>query len=95
MEIEDAIHTAILTLKEVIAFSFAFVVLGSALLVSISRDTQTHYSMWDRLGRLILFLFQGFEGELTEENMELGVATEEGFRILTQQEVKEYILEVE
>ena len=42
-----------------------------------------------------LQLFQGFEGELTEENMELGIATQDGFRILSEKEVKEYITIVE
>ncbi|KAA8498323.1 Proteasome subunit alpha type-2-A [Porphyridium purpureum] len=54
MELEDAIHTAILTLKE------------------------------------------GFEGQITELNIELGVLGESGkFRTLTAAEVKDYLLEIE
>jgi len=49
LELEDAIHTAILTLKE------------------------------------------SFEGQMTEENIELGVCTKEGFRKLTPPEVKDYL----
>jgi len=54
IEMEDAIHTAILTLKE------------------------------------------GFEGQMTEKNIELGIVGEDrSFRVLSQQEVKDYIGEVE
>lgn len=49
LELEDAIHTAILTLKE------------------------------------------SFEGQMTEDNIELGVCTKEGFRKLTPAEVKDYL----
>merc|ERR1719224_43165 len=54
VEIEDAIHTAILTLKE------------------------------------------GFEGAITENNIEIGVVGEDRkFRVLTPAEVKDYLSEVE
>jgi len=54
IELEDAIHTAILTLKE------------------------------------------GFEGEMTENNIELGIIGEDKkFRVLTPSQVKDYITEVE
>ncbi len=49
LELEDAIHTAILTLKE------------------------------------------SFEGQMTEENIEIGVCNKEGFRKLTPSEVKDYL----
>lgn len=49
MEIEDAIHTAMLTLKE------------------------------------------GFEGQMTENNIELGIADDKGFRKLSPSEVKDYL----
>jgi len=49
IELEDAIHTAILTLKE------------------------------------------GFEGQMTEQNIELGVCNKEGFRKLTPSEIKDYL----
>lgn len=49
IELEDAIHTAILTLKE------------------------------------------SFEGQMTEENIEIGVCNKEGFRKLTPSEVKDYL----
>jgi 20S proteasome subunit alpha 2 len=49
MEIEDAIHTALLTLKE------------------------------------------GFEGQMTENNIELGIADKDGFRKLSPADVKDYL----
>lgn len=49
IELEDAIHTAILTLKE------------------------------------------SFEGQMTEENIEIGICTQQGFRKLTTSEVKDYL----
>ena len=55
MEVEDAIHTALFTLKK------------------------------------------GFEGEMTEKNVELGVidAKTKTFRVLTQAELKDYLNEIE
>ena len=54
MELEDAIHTALLTLKE------------------------------------------GFEGELTGRNVEIGVVGEDAvFRVLTVEQVEDYLREVE
>ena len=49
LELEDAVHTAILTLKE------------------------------------------GFEGQMTEDNIEIGISTTAGFRKLTRSEVKDYL----
>lgn len=54
IELEDAIHTAILTLKE------------------------------------------GFDGEVTEKNIEIAIATsDKKFRLLSESEVKDYLEEVE
>jgi len=52
LELEDAVHTAILTLKE------------------------------------------SFEGQMTEDNIELGVCNEQGFRRLTPSEVKDYLASI-
>ncbi len=49
LELEDAIHTAILTLKE------------------------------------------GFEGQMTEENVQIGICDTDGFRRFTKEEVKDYL----
>ena len=54
LELEDAIHTALLTLKE------------------------------------------GFEGEMTEGNVEIGVVAQDGiFKVLTDAEVRDYLDEAE
>merc|ERR1712020_260842 len=52
LELEDAVHTAILTLKE------------------------------------------GFEGQMTEDNIEIGICNDAGFRRLTPQEVKDYLANI-
>ena len=53
LELEDAVHTAILTLKE------------------------------------------GFEGQMTEDNIEIGICNDAGFRRLTPQEVKDYLANIQ
>lgn len=52
IELEDAIHTAVLTLKE------------------------------------------GFEGQMTEDNMEIGICNDQGFRKMTPVEIKEYLASI-
>lgn len=52
LELEDAVHTAILTLKE------------------------------------------GFEGQMTADNIEIGVCDEKGFKVLTPEEIKDYLANV-
>ena len=53
LELEDAVHTAILTLKE------------------------------------------GFEGQMTEDNIEIGICNEAGFRRLSPQDVKDYLANIQ
>ncbi|EEC15486.1 proteasome subunit alpha type, putative, partial [Ixodes scapularis] len=52
LELEDAVHTAILTLKE------------------------------------------GFEGQMTADNIEIGLCNEQGFRRLAPAEVKDYLANI-
>jgi 20S proteasome subunit alpha 2 len=52
LELEDAVHTAILTLKE------------------------------------------GFEGQMTEDNVEIGICDASGFRRFTPEEVKDYLTNI-
>lgn len=52
LELEDAVHTAILTLKE------------------------------------------SFEGQMTEDNIEIGICDETGFRRLSPSEIKDYLASV-
>lgn len=52
--------------------------------------------MEDAIHTAILTLKEGFEGQMTEKNIELGIVGEDRkFRVLSQQEVKDYIGEVE
>lgn len=53
LELEDAVHTAILTLKE------------------------------------------SFEGQMTEDNIEIGICNRDGFRRLSPSEVKDYLASVQ
>ena len=53
LELEDAVHTAILTLKE------------------------------------------GCEGQMTEDNIEIGICNEAGFRRLSPQDVKDYLANIQ
>lgn len=81
LELEDAIHTAILTLK-VVFFNVFFTVLK-------------HY-IWSKCICISLhlhsFVFQeSFEGQMTEENIEVGICNEAGFKRLTPAEVKDYL----
>lgn len=50
----------------------------------------------DAINTAILTLKEGFEGAITEENIEIAVVgADEKFRVLSQQEVKDYVKEVE
>ncbi len=80
IEIEDAIHTAILTLKvrhssvPVAAFMFC-----AHCPEPVSANEQ-----------------EGFEGQMTEHNIELAVVGEDRkLKILTPAEIKDYLAEVE
>lgn len=45
----------------------------------------------DAIHTAVLTLKEGFEGELTPTNVELGVVTRDGFRVLSADEVKDYL----
>jgi len=53
----------------------------------------------DAIHTAILTLKEGFEGEMTEKNIELGVVQEvdgkKVFRVLTPEEVKDYLNELQ
>jgi len=42
----------------------------------------------------LLSLQESFEGQMTEDNIELGVCNEQGFRRLTPAEVKDYLASI-
>lgn len=82
LELEDAIHTAILTLK-VDYFQYLSHTNHSSLLMLFSFII--HYVH-------TFFVFQeSFEGQMTEENIEVGICNEAGFKRLTPAEVKDYL----
>ena len=43
---------------------------------------------------IFLTLQESFEGQMTEDNIELGVCNEQGFRRLTPAEVKDYLASI-
>lgn len=46
----------------------------------------------DAINTAILTLKEGFEGQMTENNIEIGVVGEDGkFRVLTPQQTKDYL----
>jgi len=45
----------------------------------------------DAIHTAILALKESFEGQMTSENIELGVVTKDGFRRLSVAEVKDYL----
>ena len=77
LELEDAIHTAILTLK----------------VSSISNDwicSDFIINCWENWPFPLLHQ-ESFEGQMTEDNIEVGICNEAGFRRLTPTEVKDYL----
>ena len=45
----------------------------------------------DAIHTVILTLKESFEGQMTEDNIEVGICNEAGFRMLTPTEVKDYL----
>lgn len=81
LELEDAIHTAILTLKVKYAWTKHVFIINSinslrylcVILVNVN------------------LLQESFEGQMTEDNIEVGICNESGFKRLTPAEVKDYL----
>ncbi len=42
----------------------------------------------------ILTLKEGFEGQMTEDNVEIGICDDSGFRRFTPEEVKDYLTNI-
>lgn len=47
--------------------------------------------MIDALTHAMRFLQESFEGQMTEDNIEVGICNEAGFRRLSPAEVKDYL----
>lgn len=82
LELEDAIHTAILTLKVCSLFKS---------IKSIFADTVTLLFFISYLHSCVFVFQESFEGQMTEENIEVGICNEAGFKRLTPAEVKDYL----
>lgn len=87
LELEDAIHTAILTLK--VCFK-KYQDLGlSSLIMLFSIPLKIKKNKYSHLPDFIFK--ESFEGQMTEENIEVGICNEAGFKRLTPAEVKDYL----
>ena len=65
-------------------------------LVLCSRSYNKDMELEDAINTAILTLKEGFEGAITEENIEIAViGTDKKFRVLSEQEVRDYVKEVE
>jgi 20S proteasome subunit alpha 2 len=82
IEVEDAIHTAILTLKE--GFEVP----------SPRHPTQLRWAARPSVvcGSIMLPCLQG---HMTESTLEIGIVDSSGFRVLSPAEIKDYLGEVE
>ncbi|CAL8083948.1 unnamed protein product [Calicophoron daubneyi] len=49
----------------------------------------------DAVHAAILTLKESFEGQMTENNIEIGICNESGFRVLTPSEVKDYLVAIQ
>ena len=78
LELEDAIHTAILTLK-VSSVSNSWIC--SDCIINCLENSNFSLPL-DQ---------ESFEGQMTEDNIEVGICNEAGFRRLTPTEVKDYL----
>lgn len=98
LELEDAIHTAILTLKVKTSFDS----LANKMASEQKMDVKRH-GLWfafalkckDKYVTCCLpnvnVSQESFEGQMTEDNIEVGICNESGFRRLTPAEVKDYL----
>ena len=54
-----------------------------------------YFQLEDAVHTAILTLKEGFEGQMTEDNVELGICnSQKGFRRLTPEEVKDYLASI-
>ena len=55
----------------------------------------SYFQLEDAVHTAILTLKEGFEGQMTEDNVEIGICNEKGFRRLTPQEVKDLPIKID
>lgn len=62
----------------------------------LEKRYNTNMELEDAINTSILTLKESFEGAITEDNIEIGIVTsDKKFRLLTKDEIKDYIREVE
>lgn len=59
----------------------------------LERRYNEEMELDDAIHVALLTMRESFEGEMTENNIEVGVAEKDGFRVLTPQEIKDYLEE--
>lgn len=60
------------------------------LLIILSRYSED-LELEDAIHTAILTLKEGFEGQMTADNIEIGICNEKGFKRLTPSEVKDFL----
>lgn len=58
------------------------------------RKCKTTRNYLSALSFVFVSMQESFEGQMTEDNIELGVCNEQGFRRLTPAEVKDYLASI-
>lgn len=74
------------------------IVLIKVLVIKVNIVFQCRYSdqlaLEDAVHTAILTLKESFEGQMTEDNIEIGICDKDGFRRLTPAEVKDYLAQI-
>ena len=57
-------------------------------------DHPIFHSLWKCYNLYLSISQESFEGQMTEDNIEIGVCNDQGFRRLTPAEVKDYLASI-
>jgi 20S proteasome subunit alpha 2 len=58
---------------------------------ALERRYKDEMSLDDGLAIIIDTLREGYDGELNEKNIEIGIVNQDGFRLLSTEEIKNYL----
>lgn len=72
-------------------FPFNWIWTYFVFLFSISTRYNDKLELEDAVHAAILTLKESFEGQMTENNIEIAVCNEKGFRVLQPSEIKDYL----
>lgn len=72
-------------------FPFNWIWTNFVFLFSISTRYNDKLELEDAVHAAILTLKESFEGQMTENNIEIAVCNEKGFRVLQPSEIKDYL----